>query len=99
MRKSLSRRFFFCMHECSPSMSAAARLRFLGRGWGRGKNVRPMSGRGDIAKGNVQGVVARGAMIVPDCWLDPGRDDACSCPARIILRCPASCVECIETEQ
>jgi hypothetical protein len=51
-----------------------------------------MSGRGGIVNGNVQGVVAWGAMVVPDCWLDTGRDDAGSCPTCIILRCTASSV-------
>jgi hypothetical protein len=57
MRKSLRRRFFFCRQEWSPSMSAAARLRFLGRGCGRGKNVRPMSGKGNGVNCNVDDVV------------------------------------------
>lgn len=49
MRNSLSRRFFFCMQECSPSMSATARLRFFGGdGGGRGRNVRPISSPGGV---------------------------------------------------
>jgi hypothetical protein len=52
MRKSRSLRFFFCVQECSPSMSAVARLRFFGLGCGRGRNVRPMAGKGDAPKGN-----------------------------------------------
>jgi hypothetical protein len=51
-----------------------------------------MSGRGGIVNGNVQGVVAWGAMVVPDCWLDTGRDDA-------DLRCTASSVGYTETER
>jgi hypothetical protein len=58
-----------------------------------------MSGRGGIVNGNVQGVVAWGAMVVPDCWLDTGRDDADSCPTCIILRCTASSVGYTETER
>jgi hypothetical protein len=56
-----------------------------------------MSGRGEFANGSVQGVVAGDAMVIPDDWLDPGRDDAGFCPARIIIRYPASCVECTKT--
>lgn len=45
MRNNRSRRFFFWMQECSPSISATARLRFLGlAGGGRGRNARPISG-------------------------------------------------------
>jgi hypothetical protein len=38
MRNNLSRRFFFCMQECSPSMSPVARRRFNGLRVGRGVN-------------------------------------------------------------
>lgn len=57
MRKSLKRRFFFCVQEFSPSMSATARLRFLGRGSGRGKNVRRISGKDNFWKVKVDSTV------------------------------------------
>jgi hypothetical protein len=94
MRKSLSRRFFFCVQECSPSISAAARLRFLGPGCGRGRKVRPMSGNGGISKVQVGCTVAGAVMVDSKCRGAVGPDDACSWSARIILRCPASCVAC-----
>jgi hypothetical protein len=53
IKKSLSRLFFFHVHECSPSMSAAARHRFLDRGTdGRWGKVRAMVGCGGIRKVN-----------------------------------------------
>lgn len=97
MRNNRSLRFFFCIQECSPSISAAARLRFLGRGCGRGRNVRPMSGRGSGENANVVGVAVPAAMMLPKRRFNVEFGDACSFPARIILRCPASCVACMVT--
>jgi hypothetical protein len=96
MRKSRRRRFFFCMHECSPSISAAARFRFFGRGCGRGRNVRPMSGKGGVPK--VKGVccVVDAAKMNAKSPVKVASDDACSSALCIILLCPASCVVCKE---
>jgi len=63
MRNSLKRRFFFWMQELSPSMSATARLRFLGRGNGRGGNVRRISGNDNVPKVSVGRVFSPAAMI------------------------------------
>jgi hypothetical protein len=78
-------------------MSAAARLRFLGRGCGRGKNVRPMSGKGIGVNCNVDDVVWRVRMDSKYRTVDE-LDDACSFLARIILRHPTSCVLCTMTK-
>jgi hypothetical protein len=94
IRKSRRRRFFFCVQECSPSISAAARLRFFGRGCGRGRNVRPMLGKGSVPK--VKGVCCDVGVVKlkPKFLVDVGSDDACSLAPCIILLCPASCVAC-----
>jgi hypothetical protein len=65
MRNSRSRRFFFCTHECSPSISAAGRLRFLHAGDGRGRNVSLMAGGGSKVNGNVSRLWAESQ--VPKC--------------------------------
>jgi hypothetical protein len=90
MRKRLSRRFFFCVHECSPSMSAIARGRLFGLdGGGRGRNVKPISGRGSTLNAKVS---CGDAGIVKLKNTDAvGIDNWCSVWARIIPRCPASC--------
>lgn len=57
MRNSLSLRFFFCMHECSPSISPLERPRFKSLGRGRGGNVNAISGKRSLGKVNRVGVV------------------------------------------
>lgn len=88
MRNSRSRRFFFCTHECSPSISATARLRFLEADiGGRGRNVSFMAGGGSKMNGNVAELLA--VQTVPGCWFNV--DGVLSVPARNILRYPNSC--------
>jgi hypothetical protein len=89
IRNSLSRRFFFCKHECSPSISATARPLFFelsGGGWGKKVSLMPGCGR-----------MPNSSVVCPE-WLQMSYrrtdgDDACSSTsARIILRCPTSCI-------
>jgi len=87
IRNNRRRRFFFCTQECSPSISATARLRFLDpHGDGRGKKVSPIVGWGSILNSKVD-----------DCPIGSRfsnlrvGDVACSVGACIILRCPTSC--------
>jgi len=86
MRTRRSRRFFFCMHECSPSISATARLRFQGPDCGSlGKKVRFISGLGSgVVKSRVLGPsagtsVSNGRLCI---------DDVSAISAGFILRRP-----------
>lgn len=95
MRNNRSRRFFFCMQECSPSTSATERPRFGGLGGDLERKLKPISGSGGAKKGNNLWFISCAGMSNSDKWFgrsDVGLDDACLWSARIILRCPASCV-------
>jgi hypothetical protein len=72
-------------------MSPVDRPRFNGLGGGRGKNVKPISGKGSLGKVNLGDVVLCIGIINSKSGVGVSPDDACSC---IILRCQASCVAC-----
>jgi hypothetical protein len=73
IKKSRSRLFFFHVHECSPSMSAAARHRFLDRGTdGRWGKVRAMTGCGGVRKVNSVLLVWVNGLAKLVCCVDAG---------------------------
>jgi hypothetical protein len=57
-----------------------------------------MSGRDSGSNGKVEDVGLLEARVNSMCSVDVGPDDACSFPARIILRCRASYAACTGKE-
>jgi hypothetical protein len=86
IRNNRSRRFFFCTHECSPSISATARVRFLDphSGW-RGRKVRFIVGRERILKCKIDPSIGSKFSNRRVCGV------GYSAAPGIILRCPTSC--------